>query len=103
MQWIYLAALVATIGCLVLLDRRFSLAFFHNWRRSAMTLAVAVWLFIVWDIFGIKLGIFLKGSSPYMLPYEIVPEFPIEEVLFLIVLTYSALLLYRFVQARIVK
>jgi len=100
MQWIYLSSLIVVIGCLVLLDRRFKLAFFYKVKRTALTLAIAVWLFIVWDIFGIKLGIFSHGNSMYTLPYRIIPEFPIEELFFLFVLSYTALLIYRFASKR---
>jgi len=100
MQWFYLVGLVIAISCLVLIDRRFKLAFFHNFKRTALTLAISIWLFIVWDIFGIKLGIFFHGGSAYTLPYRIIPEFPIEEVFFLFLLTYVALLIYRFVEKR---
>ena len=100
MQWFYLIGLVIAISCLVLIDRKFKLAFFHNFKRTALTLAISIWLFIVWDIFGIKLGIFFHGGSAYTLPYRIIPEFPIEEVFFLFLLTYIALLIYRFVEKR---
>ena len=100
MQWFYLVGLVIAISCLVLIDRKFKLAFFHNFKRTALTLAISIWLFIVWDIFGIKLGIFFHGGSAYTLPYRIIPEFPIEEVFFLFLLTYVALLIYRFVEKR---
>ena len=100
MQWFYLLGLVAAIGCLIVVDRKFKLAFFHDARRTAITLAISIWLFIVWDIFGIKLGIFFHGGSDYTLPYRIIPEFPIEEVFFLFLLTYVALLIYRFVEKR---
>ncbi|MBC7565117.1 lycopene cyclase domain-containing protein [Candidatus Saccharibacteria bacterium] len=100
MQWAYLVFLIIAIGCLVLIDRRFSLAFFYNLKRTALTLAVAVWLFIAWDILGIKFGIFFHGNSPYSLPYRIIPEFPIEELFFLFVLSYSSLLIYRFMQKK---
>ena len=100
MQWIYLASLVFAISCLVLVDMRYKLAFFHNLKRTAMTLAISVWLFIVWDIFGIRLGIFFHGGSDYALPYRLFPEFPIEELFFLFLLTYVALLLYRFAEKR---
>jgi len=100
MQWFYLVGLVIAISCLVLIDRKFKLAFFHNFKRTALTLAISIWLFIVWDIFGIKLGIFFHGGSAYTLPYRIIPEFPIEEVFFLFLLTYVALLIYRFVEER---
>ena len=100
MQWFYLASLVFVIICLVLVDWRFKLAFFHDLKRTALTLGIAIWLFIVWDIFGIRLGIFGHGDSLYSLPYRIIPEFPIEELFFLFVLTYVALLLYRYVSDR---
>ena len=103
MQWLYLVALLAILGCLTLIDYRYKLAFFHNAKRAGLTIGIAVWLFIVWDIFGIKFGIFLKGNSPYALPFEVIPHFPIEEIFFLGVLTYSALIIYRFASERIKK
>lgn len=103
MQWFYLIALLVILGCLVLIDYRYKLAFFHNAKRAGLTLGIAIWLFTVWDIFGIRMGIFFKGDSPYSLPIHIIPEFPIEEIFFLGVLTYSALIIYRFASERIKK
>ena len=100
MQWLYLAGLIIAIGCLVIVDYKFKLAFFYQWQRTLMTLLVAIWLFIVWDIFGIKLGIFFHGDSQFSLPIRIIPEFPLEELFFLFLLTYATLLIYRFVQKR---
>jgi len=101
MQWLYLAGLVLAIACLVLVDRKFKLAFFYDVRRTALTLGIAMWLFIVWDIFGIQLGIFFHGGSDFTLPVRIVAQFPIEELFFLFLLSYVALLLYRFAQKRL--
>ena len=100
MQWFYLAGLIIAIGCLVIVDYKFKLAFFYQWQRTLITLLVAIWLFIVWDIFGIKLGIFFHGDSQFSLPIRIIPEFPLEELFFLFLLTYATLLIYRFVQKR---
>jgi len=100
MQWFYLIGLVISIACLVVIDRRFKLAFFYDARRTATTLAITIWLFVVWDIFGIQLGIFFHGGSDYTLPVRIIPEFPIEELFFLFLLTYVALLVYRFAEKR---
>jgi lycopene cyclase domain-containing protein len=100
MQWAYFIGLAVSISGLVALDRKFTLAFFHNFKRTAITLAVAIWLFIVWDIFGIYFGIFFHGDSAYSLPYRIIPELPVEEILFLFLLTYVTLLIYRFVEKR---
>jgi lycopene cyclase domain-containing protein len=100
MQWLYLIALVISISGLIAIDYRFKLVFFYDARRTAVTLAMALWLFIVWDIFGIKLGIFFHGGSPYTLPARIIPEFPIEELFFLFLLTYVTLVIYRYVEKR---
>lgn len=100
MEWFYLIILLFVIGCLLLVDRKFKLAFFYKAKQSALTLAIGMWLFIVWDIFGIRLGIFYHGGSQYTLPYRIIPEFPIEELFFLFVLTYSTLLIFRLAQKR---
>ena len=100
MQWFYLIGLVLVIVALSIVDFKYKLAFFHDSRRTIVTLAVAMWLFIVWDIFGIKLGIFYHGDSIYTLPARIIPQFPVEELFFLFLLTYVALLIFRFVESR---
>lgn len=100
MQWLYLIGLIISISGLIVLDWKFKLAFFYNSKRTAMTLALVVWLFIVWDIFAIYFQIFFHGNSAYSLPYRIVPELPIEEIFFVFLLTYATLLIYRFVEKR---
>lgn len=95
MMWLYLAGLCVSLSGLALLDRRYKLAFWHNARPTALTIGVAVGIFIVWDIIGIALGIFFHGGSVWTLPLRIIPEFPIEELFFLTLLCYVTLLLYR--------
>jgi lycopene cyclase domain-containing protein len=95
MEWIYFIGLSVSLLCLSFIDYRFKLAFFHDARRTAITLAVAIGLFIIWDILGITLGIFYHGGSSFTLPVRLLPEFPIEELLFLTLLTYVTLLAYR--------
>lgn len=94
-NYFYLAALVVSISCLMLTDYRYKLAFWYDQRRSAITISIVMAVFILWDIIGIKLGLFFKGNSQYMLPFEILPEFPLEELFFLFLLAYVSLLLYR--------
>lgn len=91
----YLIALLTSISGLALIDRKLKLAFWHDVTRTAKTLAAAITLFIIWDLWGIQLEIFFIGDSRYMLPFEVLPEFPIEELFFLFLLTYVTLLLYR--------
>jgi lycopene cyclase domain-containing protein len=91
----YLGFLLFSIFGLAVLDHRFKLAFWYDAARTAKVLTMAIALFIIWDIIGIKAGIFMHGNGPYSLPFRLFPEFPIEELFFLFLLTYVTLLLYR--------
>ena len=51
--------------------------------------------FLVWDSPGIALGIFSRGESPLMTGVLLAPELPLEEVFFLTLLSYVALLAWR--------
>ncbi|MFW7414911.1 lycopene cyclase domain-containing protein [Demequina sp. SO4-18] len=93
--WLYLAALSVSLLGLGTLDWRYRLALFADARRTALTLASAVVLFLLWDLVGVGLGIFFRGDAPYMTGLVIAPEVPVEEVLFLTLLTYQTLLLWR--------
>lgn len=99
-QWFYLIALLISISGLLLIDRRFKLAFWHDRTRTAITLSISIVLFIIWDILGISLGIFFDGPSQYMLPFRLAPHFPVEEIFFLFLLTYVTLIIYNGVHAR---
>jgi len=94
-QWYYLIALIISIAGLGLLDWRHKLAFWHDKKRTAMTIAIGIFVFVIWDIIGIDLGIFFQGGSQYALSFTLLPEFPVEELFFLFLLCYVTLLLYR--------
>lgn len=94
-QFFYLGALLFSIAGLGLLDWRYKLAFWDQPKRTALVVGLGIVIFALWDFFGISLGIFFKGDSPYMLPFVLFPEFPLEELFFLFLLCYVALLLYR--------
>jgi len=98
MQWFYLIGLLIGISGLLLIDRRWKLAFWRDGKRTAFTLIVAVLIFVLWDFFGIYVGVFFHGGSQYSLPYRLAPEFPVEEIVFLFLLTYSTLIVYHGVQ-----
>jgi lycopene cyclase domain-containing protein len=91
----YLGGLLISIGGLLILDYRYKLAFWYDAKRTVRTLAIAMVVFLLWDFTAIHLGIFLKGDSPYMLPFELAPHFPLEEIFFLFLLCFVTLLLYR--------
>ncbi len=94
-SWLYLSALVISLLGLGTLDWRHRLALFVDARRTVLTVASAVVLFLMWDLVGVGLGIFFRGDAPYMTGLVIAPEVPIEEVFFLILLNYQTLLLWR--------
>lgn len=94
MEWAYLGGLLFGIAGLLIIDYRWKLAFWRETMRTTMTLATAITIFVLWDLLGISLGIFFHGGSSYALPYRLAPEFPIEEIVFLFLLTYSALIVY---------
>lgn len=100
MQFAYLGALLFSMMGMVILDRRFRLALFFDARRTLITIAIGVLVFIVWDIFGIALGIFFSGQSAFMSGIYLGPEFPLEELLFLTFLCYFTLVMYRLLEQK---
>jgi lycopene cyclase domain-containing protein len=91
----YLGALAVSLGGLAVLDRKFRLAFWSDWRRAAASVGIGVVGFLAWDLAGLGLGIFARGDSPHMTGLLIAPELPVEEVFFLTLLCYVALLAWR--------
>lgn len=93
MSGVYLTALIVSAACLVLLDVRFSLVFRRAPMRAGIALVVGVIFFIAWDAVGIGLGVFRHLDSTWATGILLAPEFPVEELLFLIFLTYLTLIL----------
>jgi lycopene cyclase domain-containing protein len=97
---LYLLLLVSTLGCLGLIDHRYQLVFFCNWRRALAVFAWGLPFFIVWDVAGIWLGIFFTGTTPYLTGVRLAPNFPVEEILFLCVLLYTPLIISQYYGTR---
>ena len=91
---LYLASLLFGISCMLLLDHRFRLFFWHDAKAAAMVTAVGVLFFLGWDAAGIGLGIFLRGEGTIATGLLIAPELPIEEPVFLLFLTLCTMVLY---------
>lgn len=100
MNFLYLSLLLASFGCIIMIDKRWSLAWFRDATTTGVSVLIGVAVFILWDILGIWQGIFFSGHSPYMSGLYIGPEFPIEELVFLTFLCYFTLVLYRFFEER---
>lgn len=93
MALIYLACLLISTGCMVLLDYRYRLAFFRVPVRALVALLASLALFITWDAVGISLGVFRHLDSVWASGILLGLEFPLEELFFLTFLTYLTLIL----------
>lgn len=96
MTGLYLAAIVASMLGVGLIDRRHKLALFGGFaRRTAGLVAAGVTFFVLWDILGIQFGAFFRGESSAYIGVELLPELPLEEVFFLTFLSYLSLVAWR--------
>jgi lycopene cyclase domain-containing protein len=94
-SFLYLGALLIALVGIGLLDFRHKLAFFGGAAlRSSVIMVVSVSFFLVWDVVGIATGVFFRGGGPWMTGVLLGPELPLEELFFLMVLTYSTLVSY---------
>jgi len=96
----YLGALLVSLAGPAVLDRRYRLAFWVDWRRAGACVLVGVVLFLGWDVAGLALGIFARGESPHMTGLLLAPELPVEEAFFLALLCYNTLLVWRTLDRR---
>ena len=94
MSFLYLATLLSSIAGLTLLDFSHKLAVAKT-KRNAFIILGAVVFFLVWDVVGISLGVFFRGDSPNLTGLLIYEELPVEEIFFLVVLSYTSLLLLK--------
>lgn len=93
-SFLYLGALLVSIAGLASLDFKHKLAFGKS-KAYRCLIIISVAFFLIWDLAGIALGIFFRGSSTHLTGITISNELPIEEIFFLIVLSYTALLLLK--------
>jgi lycopene cyclase domain-containing protein len=91
MQFLYLAALLISLTGMVLLDRKHRLFFWQDAFRATIVLSVGIVFFLIWDVWGIALGVFFRGDGPWMTGILLGPELPLEEVFFLALLSYMTM------------
>jgi lycopene cyclase domain-containing protein len=96
---LYLALLLASLSCMVLVDRRTRLVLWSAApARAAAVLAVGTLVFLVWDVAAIRAGFYARGGAA-MTGIELTPHLPLEEVFFVAFLCYVALLLHGLLHA----
>ena len=64
-------------------------------------LAVGLVFFLVWDLQGIRLGIFFRGETSFMTGWQWAPELPLEEPFFLLLLCYLTMNVFGFLAGRV--
>lgn len=92
---VYFTGLLVGLAGTGIIDWRYKLALFHDWRRTIKTILPAMLVFVVWDVAGIMLGIFSDGDGSYRSGLQLGPHFPVEEVFFLALLSYFTLVVWR--------
>ncbi|MFJ6532201.1 lycopene cyclase domain-containing protein [Microbacterium sp. NPDC091662] len=91
---VYLAALLLSLGCMLLLDWRFRLFFWRDAVSAAVVTVLGVVFFLVWDVAGIANGIFFRGDGAIATGLVLAPELPIEEPVFLLFLVVCTMVIY---------
>lgn len=91
---VYLAALLLSLGCMLLLDWRFRLFFWRDAVSAAVVTAVGLVFFLIWDIAGIASGIFFRGDGMIATGLVLAPELPLEEPIFLLFLVVCTMIIY---------
>lgn len=91
---VYLAALLVTLGCMLLLDWRFRLFFWRDPLAASVVVLVGLVFFLVWDVAGIAGGIFFRGEGVIATGILLAPELPLEEPVFLVFLVVCTMVVF---------
>lgn len=91
---VYLVCLLGASACMLLLDARFRLFFWRDWRAATVVTIVGVIFLLAWDLVGILTGVFQMGASEGMTGILIAHELPIEEPVFLAFLVLCTMVIF---------
>ena len=100
MPGIYLGAILFSLAGMIAIDMKFALALRVAPLRTILTVLIATAFFLVWDAVGIVTGVFVKGESPLFVGVELAPHLPLEEVFFLLFLSYLSLVMFAVFERR---
>jgi lycopene cyclase domain-containing protein len=98
MMGAYLAAEIAAMAGVVVIDARLRLFVWADARRAAVVLVVGVVFFLAWDLVAIAAGFYGRGLSDAMLGVEVAPHLPLEEVVFVTFLSYVTMVVLALVR-----
>lgn len=91
---VYLAALLVSLCCMLLLDWRFRLFFWRDAVSAAVVTLVGLAFFLAWDLAGIAGGIFFRGEGVIATGILLAPELPLEEPVFLLFLVVCTMVIF---------
>jgi lycopene cyclase domain-containing protein len=94
MPGLYLLGLLVSLTGMTVLDARYRLFFWRAPWRAAAVMAIGVVFFLVWDAFGVALGIFFIGPTRLLTGVLLAPDVPLEELFFLLLLCYTTMNLF---------
>lgn len=100
MPGIYLGAILFSLAGMIAIDLKFSLALRVAPVRTTVAVLIGTAFFLAWDAVGIVTGVFVKGDSPLFVGVELAPHLPLEEVFFLLFLSYLSIVMYAVFQRR---
>ncbi|VXC07508.1 lycopene cyclase domain-containing protein [Citricoccus sp. K5] len=92
-EFLYLATLLVSTGCMALLDHRFRLVLWRAPRAGVITVAIGIAFFLAWDLAAIASQHYAAGQSEGMTGIMLAPELPLEEIVFITFLSYLTLVL----------
>lgn len=93
-HYFYFFLLLFSIFGLLILDYRYKLAFWRSLKPSIYTISCSLALFLLFDVLGIVNKIFATNQKYVIGIYAVSKNLPLEEFLFLFLLSYLTLLLY---------
>lgn len=93
-SYLYLLLLVVSLTGLFTIDHRWKLVYFAHKKATLLSLLAGVVFFSLWDIAGVMLDIFFIGQTKYLSGLTLAPDFPLEELFFLLLLSYNALIVW---------
>lgn len=94
MNYVYLGALLVSIAGMIVLDVRLRLFFRVAPARAGIVMFTGVAFFLAWDVAGIAQGVFFRGNPDALTGVLLAPELPLEELFFLVLLSYTTMNLY---------
>jgi lycopene cyclase domain-containing protein len=97
---IYLGAILFSLAGMIAIDLKYSLALRVAPVRTTAAVLVSTLFFLAWDLVGIATGVFVKGDSPLLIGVTLAPHLPLEEIFFLVFLSYLAIVMYAVFQRR---